>query len=159
MSSFLNTSLFLSTHVNRIDGKGRVSFPAPFRSALTDRNSKGVDMFRSPSDSAIEGINIERLEQLSAALETLSPFSRDRAFFETAIFGTAQELQVDREGRCSLPRPLLEQVGIVGDVAFLGRGPTFQIWEPQALARRTAESTDALNSGAVAFPILPSGIL
>jgi MraZ protein len=159
MSLFLNTALFLSTHVNRIDGKGRVSFPAPFRSALTARNSQGVVLFRSPADTAIEGITIERMQQMSAALETLSPFSRDRAFFETAIFGTAQELQVDREGRCSLPRPLLEQVGIVGDVAFLGRGPTFQIWEPQALARRTAESTDALNSGAVAFPILPSGIL
>lgn len=159
MSSFLNTALFLSTHVNRIDGKGRISFPAPFRSALASRNSQGVVIFRSPADPAIEGVTIERMRQLSIALESLSPFSRERAFFETAIFGTAQELQIDREGRCSLPKALLDQVGIDSDVAFLGRGPTFQIWEPQALARRTAESAEALNTGAVSFPILPAGVL
>jgi MraZ protein len=159
MSLFLNTALFLSTHVNRIDGKGRVSFPASFRSALAARNSQGVVIFRSPSDQAIEGVTIERMQQMSAALEALSPYAPERAYFETAIFGTAQELQVDREGRCSLPRGLLDQVGIGLEVAFLGRGPTFQIWEPEALTRRTAESAEALKSGAVAFPTLPAGVM
>src|ERR1700757_4730318 len=112
MSSFLNTALFLSTHVNRIDGKGRVSFPASFRSALAARNSQGVVIFRSPADAAIEGVTVERMLQMSAALESLSPFSTERAFFETAIFGSSQELIVDREGRCSLPKTLLDEVGI-----------------------------------------------
>ncbi len=159
MSLFLNTALFLSTHVNRIDGKGRVSFPASFRAALAARNSQGVVIFRSPADTAIEGVTIERMLQMSAALESLSPYAPERAFFETAIFGTAQELVVDREGRCSLPKSLLDQAGIDGEVAFLGRGPTFQIWEPASLARRTAESADALRTGAVAFPTLPAGVL
>ena len=159
MSLYLNTALFLSTYTNRIDGKGRVSFPAPFRTALVSRNSHGVVIFRSVADRAIEGITLERLQQMSAALESLSPFAPERAFFETAIFGTAQALQFDTEGRCSIPKALLEQVGITSEVAFLGRGATFQIWEPGALAQRTAESVEALKSGAVPFPTLPASVL
>jgi len=159
MSLLLNTALFLSTHTNRIDGKGRVSFPAPFRNALAARQSHGILIFKSVVDPAIEGITVERLNQMSAALESLSPFAPERAFFETAIFGSAQALQFDSEGRCSFPKALLEQVGISTEVSFLGRGATFQIWEPQALARRSAEAVEALKSGAVSFPALPASVL
>jgi MraZ protein len=159
MSLVLNTALFFSTHTNRIDGKGRVSLPAPFRTALTARKSQGLVIFLSPADPAIEGVTIERMQHMSAALESLSPYAPERAFFETAIFGTAQALQLDTEGRCAIPRALLDQVGIGAELAFLGRGATFQIWEPQALARRTAEAAQALKSGAVSFPTLPAGVL
>jgi len=155
----LNTALFLSTHVTRIDGKGRVSFPAVFRSALAVRNSQGAVLFSSPADAAIEGVTIERMQQMAVALESLSPFSKERAFFETAIFGASHELQIDKEGRCSLPKPLLDKAGIGADIAFVGRGATFQIWDPQKLAARSAESIEAVREGAVAFPVLPAGIL
>ena len=159
MSLYVNTALFLSTHTNRIDGKGRVSFPAPFRTAVESRKSLGLVIFRSLADPAIEGMTVERLQQMASALESLPPFAPERAYFETAIFGAAQALVYDSEGRCSLPRALLDQVGIGNDVAFLGRGATFQIWEPQALTRRAAESAQAIKAGAVPFPTLPAGTL
>ncbi len=159
MSAGLNTKLFFATHVTRIDGKGRVVFPAPFRAALTARESAGAVIFRSPADQAIEGITAERMLHMSGALESLSPFAPERAFFETAIFGTAQALQIDGEGRCSLPRTLLDEVGIGNEVAFLGRGATFQIWDPAVLGARAAEAVQALKTGAISFPTLPAGVL
>ena len=155
----LNTALFLSTHFTRVDGKGRVSFPAPFRSALALRNSQGVVVFSSPADPALDGVTLERMQQMALALESLTLFSQERAFYETAIFAAACELQIDREGRCSLPKPLLEKAGIGADVAFIGRGASFQIWDPQRLERRAAESVDAVKTGALAFPTLPAGAL
>jgi MraZ protein len=157
MSPILNTNLFLATHVTRIDGKGRVSFPASFRTALAARNSQGVVIYRSPSGAVIEGMTIERMQHMAAGMETLSPNAPERAFFETAIFGTAQFLAIDGEGRCSLPRAMLDAIGIAGDVAFLGRGATFEIWEPRALEARHAEAAEALKSGAIALPTLQLG--
>lgn len=159
MSLLVNTALFLNTHTNRIDGKGRVSFPAPFRTAVDARNSNGLVIFRSLSDPAIEGMTVERLSQMASALESFSPFAPERSYFETAIFGAAQALVYDGEGRCSLPRALLDQVGIAGEVAFLGRGATFQIWEPQALERHRQEAIEAIKVGTVPFPVLPPGVL
>jgi MraZ protein len=104
-------------------------------------------------------MTVERLQQMASALESLPPFATERAYFETAIFGAAQALIYDGEGRCSLPRSLLDQVEIGAEVAFLGRGATFQIWEPSALARRAADSAEAIKAGAVPFPTLPAGML
>jgi MraZ protein len=159
MSQFVNTALFLNTHTNRIDGKGRVSFPAPFRTAIDVRKSQGVVLFKSLSDPAIEGMTVERLYQMASALEALPPFAPERASFEISIFGAAQALVYDGEGRCSIPKSLLEQAGIAGEAAFLGRGATFQIWEPGALARRVEAAAKAITTGAVAFPTLPAGVL
>ena len=159
MSQFVNTALFLNTHINRIDGKGRVSFPAPFRTAIDVRKSQGVVLFKSLSDPAIEGMTVERLYQMASALETLDQFAPQRASFEISIFGAAQALVYDGEGRCSIPKSLLEQAGIAGEAAFLGRGATFQIWEPQSLARRMEAAAQAITTGAVAFPTLPAGVL
>jgi MraZ protein len=154
MSLFVNTQMFLSTHPTRIDGKGRVSFPASFRSALAARSSQGVMIHKSTRDAAIEGVTVERMQQMCAALDRLSPDDPTRADFEIAIFGTAHELSIDKEGRCSLPRMLLEHAGIESDLIFLGRGQTFQVWEPQALARRSADAAQSLKSGAAPFPTL-----
>jgi len=159
MSQFVNTALFLNTHTNRIDGKGRVSFPAPFRTAIDVRKSQGIVLFKSLSDPAIEGMTVERLYQMASALETLDPFAPERAAFEISIFGAAQALVYDGEGRCSIPKTLLEQAGISTEAAFLGRGATFQIWEPAALARRMEEAAQAIKTGAVPFPVLPAGVL
>jgi MraZ protein len=113
-----------------------------------------VVIYRSPSDPVIEGMTIERMQHMAAALEKLSPSAPERAFFETAIFGTAQFLPIDGEGRCSPPRPMLDQIGVGAEIAFLGRGATFQIWEPKALDDRHAEAAQALKTGAISFPTL-----
>ncbi len=39
-----------------------------------------------------------------------------------------------------LPAALLEITGITERAAFVGKGPTFQIWEPAALEARKAEA-------------------
>lgn len=154
MSPIENTNLFFATHVTRIDGKGRVSFPASFRTAVAARKSQGVVIYRSPSEPVIEGMTIERMQHMAVAMEKLPNNAPERVFLETAIFGKAQFLAIDGEGRCSLPRPMLDAIGIDGEVSFLGRGATFQIWEPAALDRRHAEAAEAFKSGAIALPTL-----
>ena len=154
-----NTALFMSTHFSRIDGKGRVSFPASFRSALAARNSQGVALFSSPSDPAIEGVTSERMYQMALALESMPQFSPERTAFQTAIFAASHELQIDKEGRCSLPKALLDKAGIGADLVFVGMGATFQIWDPAKFEARSADSIEAVKTGAVPFPTLPQGIL
>jgi MraZ protein len=156
MSAFLNTGLFLSSHPCRIDGKGRVSFPLPFRNAVASRESKGVFLFRALTEDTIEGVTAERMDDMSAALDQLEPGSEDRAALERAIFGNAVQLQYENDGRCSLPKALLEQVGIASDLIFVGRGETFQIWEPSALARKDNELREKLKTGQIRMPIIPA---
>ena len=48
-------ALFLSTFVNKIDRKGRISVPASFRVAVAGQSFHGVILYRSHKHPAIEG--------------------------------------------------------------------------------------------------------
>ena len=47
-------ALFLSTFINKVDQKGRISVPAPYRAALKGQSFKGVVAFRSYRAAVIE---------------------------------------------------------------------------------------------------------
>src|SRR5258708_20048176 len=64
-------ALFLSTHVNKVDKKGRVSVPAQFRSAVVGQSFPGIVAFRSFSLAVIDAAGIERMEKYSEELDTL----------------------------------------------------------------------------------------
>lgn len=124
--------LFLSTFTKKIDKKGRVSVPAQFRAALTDESFGGIITYPSFVNSCIEACGMSRIEKLSDGIDSLDPFSEERDAFATAVLGGSSQLQFDSEGRVSIPPELLEEVGIGEEVVFIGKGQTFEIWEPKA---------------------------
>ncbi len=124
-------ALFLSTFINKVDRKGRVSVPAPFRVALADQSYPGIVLFPAVNSRALEGSGIDRMEELYARIAALPEFSEERDAIST-IFADAQQLPFDSEGRIMLPPEFCEHAGIVLEMgaAFVGSGKTFQIWEP-----------------------------
>ena len=131
--------LFLSTFENKVDKKGRVSVPAAFRAELIDQGFAGVIAFPSFVHPAIEGWGKERLKALAGGIDTLDPFSDQRDDFANAILAEAAELAFDGEGRVVLPEKLKAHARIAETATFVGRGATFQIWEPATFAAAQAE--------------------
>lgn len=125
-------TLFLSTFVNKVDKKGRVSVPAPFRAALARQSFAGVVVYPSFVSPAIEGCGLDRMAELSQSVDQFNPFSDEHDAFASALFADSHQLAWDGEGRIVLPRTLLAHAGITGTATFVGRGATFQIWEPEA---------------------------
>jgi|GEM_PF-80758 len=123
-------AIFLSTYINSVDSKGRVVVPKEFRAIL--ENFHGFVAFRSHKVEAVDCFSMERMEKLSLQIdETLDPFSIDRDSLESAIFADAVTLRFDKDGRISLPEPLIEHAKLSNEVAFVGRGATFQVWNPK----------------------------
>jgi MraZ protein len=138
-------AVFLSSFHNRLDKKGRVSVPASFRAALGVEAS-GIMVFRALHHDALEACSPAHLEKLSQSIETLDLAPEVFELIETTIFGGAQFLPFDSEGRIGLPDALAALVGIGEQVTFVGRRTTFQLWEPSkfsahAEAMRTAAKT------------------
>ena len=61
--------LFLSTFVNKVDRKGRVSVPATFRAAVADQSFPGIVVFPSFKYEALDGSGIKRMEEMTRAAE------------------------------------------------------------------------------------------
>ena len=130
-------ALFLSTYVNKVDRKGRVSVPAPYRLELAGQRFNGIVAFASFGEDydAVEACGIDRMDTLSAGVDAFNPFSDKNRAFSHALFGAAFQLGFDGEGRVMLPDRLRGHAGIGEHAAFVGQGATFQIWEPDALAK------------------------
>ena len=122
--------MFLSTYENRLDKKGRVSVPAPFRSYLSNLGYNGIICYPSFNNQSIEAWPQDRIEKISNTIDSLSPFEEKRDFFATSILSESINLQFDSEGRISLPIKLLKHAKIKNSMVFVGQGKIFQIWEP-----------------------------
>ena len=59
-------ALFLSRYDNKVDKKGRVSVPAPYRAALASQNFAGIVAYPSPVSDAVECCGMDRMERLAA---------------------------------------------------------------------------------------------
>ena len=122
--------IFLSTFCNKLDKKCRVSVPASFRATLASQSFQGIIAFRSLALQAIEGFGMDRMEKLSKQIDRLDLFSENQQDWASSIFSDAQQLSFDSDGRITLPEMLREHAQIEDVVAFVGRGPTFQLWNP-----------------------------
>jgi len=122
--------LFLSTFINKIDKKGRVSVPSSFRALLTDEHFSGVIAYQSISNKCIESCSIDRIKHLSDSIDDLDPYSDERDAFATIILGGSVKLQFDSEGRILLPVDLIDFAGLEDKACFVGKGQTFEIWNP-----------------------------
>lgn len=139
-------ALFLSTFVNKIDKKGRISVPAPFRASLSGESFQGIIAFRSHKYNAIEACNMDRMQSLSASVDDLDFFSDAQDDLSSTIFADAQQLPLDGDGRIVLPQSLREHAGLKDSAAFVGRGATFQIWEPGAFQAHQEEARARVKS-------------
>lgn len=124
-------ALFLSTFINKIDAKGRVSVPAQFRLSLANQDFSGIVVYESFVNECIEGCDMERIKRLSDSIDNLDPFSEERDAFATTILGSAMQLSMDQDGRVILPESLLKKTFIKEKALFVGKGSTFEIWEPK----------------------------
>lgn len=138
--------IFLSTYVNKLDKKGRVSVPAEFRKVLAGQSFQGVVVFRSLQLPALEACSAEHMEQLSDSLEALDLPPDQFELIESTIFGGSVQLPFDGEGRIVLPQNLCEFAGVSDEAAFVGKRRTFQIWQPAAYAKYDAEQRDRARS-------------
>ncbi len=136
-------SQFLGTHQNRLDTKGRVSIPSTFRTGLRSE-SGGVAVVLRPSHAhaCIEAWPIEVFNSLAAPIDRLDLFSEAQDDLTTALYADANLVEADKEGRVLLPESLVQHAGLTDTVCFMGKGRTFQMWEPAAGARRQAEARD-----------------
>ena len=138
--------LFLSTFENRIDKKGRLSVPAPFRAVLELRRDP-LYLFKSLTEPCLEGCGPERIGQIVDAIDSMDSLSAEVATLQTML-SSAQEMKLDGEGRMMLSGDFIDFAELDDMALFAGIGRSFQIWLPaQYRERETAARSRARTDG------------
>jgi MraZ protein len=124
---------FLSSAINRIDAKGRVSVPAHFRAVVQKRGYRDLYALRGLDTPSLDVGGADLLDRYEARIALEDPFLQtadDMSFF---CHGDGAFLKLDQDGRITVTDFIRAHTGIGEDVAFVGRGHFFQIWEPERL--------------------------
>lgn len=128
---------FVSTFTNKIDAKGRVSIPAPFRAVLErDGYAGGIYCYPSLDAPALDAGGERLAKKIDGLLAGLPDYSDERDELSVALYGDVQVLSIDGDGRIVLPESLRQHAGLTAQVTFVGLGDKFQMWEPERFAER-----------------------
>jgi transcriptional regulator MraZ len=137
---------FVATFVNRLDQKGRVSVPAPFRAVLAREGEDGLYCYPALDRQAIDGGGARLKQAIDERLAIFETFSEDHESLATAFYGESRVLKIDSDGRVVLPEEFRTYAGIGDTAVFVGQGFKFQIWERERFAVRQREARAHLRS-------------
>ena len=145
---------FVSHFTNRLDAKGRVSIPAPFRAVLARDGFEGLYVYPSLHADALDCGGHALLREIDALLAPLSPYSEEWDAYASTLHGESELLKLDGEGRVILSETMKLHTGITTEVTLVGQGHKFQIWEPgrfrahlEEARRRVRDHRKQLSSG------------
>lgn len=138
--------LFVSTFVNKIDKKGRVSLPSIFRNALPEGYKNEIILLKSLKNRTIEGLSVLRVKEIAQRINNLDFYSDEHEDFTTSIFSEMIPTNVDKEGRFLIPEKLKIFADLKNEVTFIGQGYFFQIVDPTMALELQSKSRDRINS-------------
>ena len=75
---------------------------------------------------------MSRMEQMASATDKMGVFDSELDDLSAMLFADARPLAFDVTGRVIIPSDLLAHAGITDTAIFVGRGNSFQIWNPDA---------------------------
>ena len=124
----------MGTFMHSLDSKGRLTVPSRFREGLADGGAitRGID-------DCLEILPVAVWDARAERVSGLDEFRDEGRSARRALFANAIQLDIDRQGRVSIPAPLREMVGIAKEVAVVGAGEKIEIW--------CAEKWDQLQAG------------
>ncbi len=141
----------MGSHQNKLDGKARVSIPAPFRTLLRRYAGTSEDdavcrmvLRRSHQLPCVEAWPEAVYSYLLRQLDRVPMFSRAYDALATAMFSEVTAVETDREGRIALPEPMASHAALAinGPVQFIGFGRHFRLWHPDAWQAEQRRSSD-----------------
>jgi MraZ protein len=135
---FLSNPLYAGEFRHSIDEKNRITIPARWR-------HRGADEFILLPEATHQFLLVmspEEFSRMSAAAENAPNVSaRDRRVFLRHLHSRAQHGSADRQGRLVLSEELCKTLGLKGEVALVGGGGRFEIWNLQRWKKVNQEET------------------
>jgi len=129
-----------------LDAKGRLSIPAKHRETLV-REAGGRLMATVESRNCLLIYPEPQwllIEAKVSALPTTNPKVRA---MQDLIIGNVCEMELDSAGRVLVPPELRELVGLDKDVALVGQGTKFALWDSVKWGARLDEAIEMYQGG------------
>jgi MraZ protein len=121
--------VFKGTYRYRIDPKGRLPVPAPFRRSL---GADGGGVVVTRLDDCLAVYPRPEWTKLESQLLGLPAFSAPVKALVRVLASQANDCALDVQGRILLPGPVRAAVGLGAEAVVVGVLNRFEVWAPEA---------------------------
>jgi MraZ protein len=130
---------------NSLDDKNRLMIPQRIRGEIAGN----VLVITRGIDSCLWLFPPEEWKTISDNLmNAASPFARKARLMQRRIIAPAQELEMDKAGRITIPQALKEASGLNKDCTILGIKKYIEIWDVTEYERYLSENEDEFQEAA-----------
>ena len=121
---------FIGEYTVKIDDKGRMVFPSAFTSLMPADGDMRFVIKKDIFEDCLEMYTFEEWERQSSEVKSrLNFFNRDHAMFWREYMRDRAIVEPDgKVGRISVPKKLLEAIGVNKEVVFSGNDYKIEIW-------------------------------
>lgn len=142
---------FRGSDTFKVDAKGRVSIPAPFRRVIEASDPDWKDGLRPnivivygpESQDWLDVYSMEAVHEMDAQIALMQRGSPERLMMEELVYGQSFEALIDDDGRLTIPQKYRDKIGLKSEAFFISAGDYFRIWNPETYeakaARRSAK--------------------
>jgi len=124
---------FIGEYTAKVDDKGRIVLPKPFKKVLSDEGDLRLVVKKDIFTSCLEVYTFSEWEKQSSKVkDSLNFFNSDHAtFWREYMRGRAVVEPDEKIGRISIPKALLDSIGVTKEVVFCGVDYKIEIWSKE----------------------------
>lgn len=130
-------AILTGEYKNNLDEKGRVSLPIKLRTGLGDITmtiTRGIDQCLWAFPQETWSLFLAKI------MDNASLFQAQSRSVLRRLVAPAQEVEIDKQGRISIPQSLREYAGLEKECVILGVSKYVEIWSASAYDKYLKES-------------------
>ncbi len=120
---------FSGKYYYTIDPKGRIIIPAPFREIISSNYSPKLYVVNAAFDKCLHIYPQEEWNRLEEKVRQLPKMQEEVRFFMRRVIASAQEMEIDKQGRILIPAAHREDAGLDSDIVIVGQIEKVELWD------------------------------
>ncbi len=120
---------FSGKYYYTIDPKGRIMVPAPFREIISSNYSPKLYIVNAAFDKCLHIYPQEEWNRLEEKVRQLPKMQEEVRFFMRKVIASAQEAEIDKQGRILIPAAHREDAGLNSDIVIVGQIEKVELWD------------------------------
>lgn len=121
----------IGTYECKIDNKGRIMFPSPFKKQLGKELSKGFILKRSVFQKCLELFPINEWDETMLGVNKLNRFTKKNNDFIRRYTAGLKHIELDNAGRILIPKDLINFSHLKKNIVMSTALNIIEIWDKE----------------------------
>ena len=122
-------SAFSGKYYYTLDPKGRLIIPAPFREIISSNYNPTLFVVNALFDKCLHIYPQEEWTRFEEKVRLLPGMLEEVRFLKRRVIASAQETELDKQGRVLIPATHREDAGLNADIVVVGQIDKIELWD------------------------------